>query len=148
MFKQVVLVLVLAANYLLFAENLIVRLKDGTTVSYNLQQVKSVFFTDINSSSIEDKIKLAEMQITLMKNYPNPFNPATTIEFDLSESGIAELFIYNQNGQMVEKLFTGDLNKGCHSFTWNANSKHSSGAYFYKLSVNGECRINKMILVK
>ncbi len=89
----------------------------------------------------------------LSGNYPNPFNPETTIEFSLKEQSYTQLSIYNLKGQKVKTLVNAQLDKGNHSTTWKGDddngSKVGSGVYFYKLQVNGKTiDLRKCLLLK
>lgn len=87
-----------------------------------------------------------------MSNYPNPFNPETTISLNIIEEGHYTLRIYNSKGQLVKTLLDDNLNKGIKNVFWNGldfyDKKVSSGIYLYKLG-NGKISIvNKMLLIK
>ena len=89
----------------------------------------------------------------LYSNYPNPFNPSTTISFNLQEKGEIKLEIYNIKGQKVKTLVSSNLRKGTHSFIWNGVDNSGklvgSGIYFYKLNVNGKTEaVKKCLLMK
>ena len=84
---------------------------------------------------------------TMMENFPNPFNPETTIAFELPETMNITLSIYNVNGQLVETLADGTYNAGTHSLTWNAENL-PSGVYFSVLNAGGNVQTRKMILMK
>jgi Concanavalin A-like lectin/glucanases superfamily/FlgD Ig-like domain/Carboxypeptidase regulatory-like domain/Transglutaminase-like superfamily len=90
----------------------------------------------------------------LYNNYPNPFNPSTTISFDLSSdtSEKTELIIYNVKGQKVKQLVREQLSAGQHSVVWNGkddgNRSVSSGIYFYQLKAGEVTQTKKMILMK
>ncbi len=84
---------------------------------------------------------------SLEQNYPNPFNPTTTIEFSVRELGHATLTVYNSIGQKVETLVDEVVNSGQYSVSWDA-SQMSSGAYFYRLEINGYALMKRMILIK
>ena len=91
--------------------------------------------------------------VTLHSNYPNPFNPTTTISFSIPEESNAELSVYNIKGQKVKILANNEFNKGNHSVVWNGNDYTgkpvSSGIYFYKLNVNGKLKaVKKCLLLK
>ncbi|MDO9578200.1 MAG: FlgD immunoglobulin-like domain containing protein [Candidatus Cloacimonadales bacterium] len=91
--------------------------------------------------------------ITQLSNFPNPFNPSTTIAFNLPESGQVTLEIYNIKGQKVKTLIDAQLSSGSYSVTWNgkndAGKLVSSGEYISKLKVNGEeAAVQKMLLLK
>lgn len=74
------------------------------------------------------------VQPILHPNYPNPFNPATTIRFQLDSPSFATLTIFNIMGQEVDHLVENVLPIGRHSVSWNANG-FPSGIYFYRLTV-------------
>ncbi|HPR17350.1 MAG TPA: T9SS type A sorting domain-containing protein, partial [Candidatus Cloacimonadota bacterium] len=89
----------------------------------------------------------------LYHNYPNPFNPTTTISFSIPEESKVGIEIYNIKGQKVKQLVDEQLTEGIHSVIWdgkNDSSKSvSSGVYFYKLKVNGKDKaIKKCLLLK
>jgi len=88
----------------------------------------------------------------LLNNYPNPFNPETTIRFTLKETAPAKLYVYNIKGQLVKKLVDKVLPSGMHQIVWNGkdnnNCNVASGMYFYRLeSANYTC-VKKMLLLK
>ncbi len=94
------------------------------------------------------------MATELIGNFPNPFNPSTTISFTLfnGHTGITELDIYNLKGQKVKTLVQSILQTGNHEIIWNGTDDDqksvSSGIYFYKLKTKDYEKINKMILLK
>jgi len=88
-----------------------------------------------------------------LSNYPNPFNPNTTISFNIPKSGNVDLVIYNIKGQKVKILTNEKYLKGEHSLIWNgkndSNQNVSSGVYFYKLNVDGKTvNVKKCLLMK
>ncbi|MEF3694441.1 MAG: C25 family cysteine peptidase [Candidatus Cloacimonadota bacterium] len=89
---------------------------------------------------------------TLFNNYPNPFNPETTIRFSLAQPGSARLTIYNMRGQVVKTLVNSQLSSGQHSFVWNgrdeAGTGVASGVYFYRLQTADKNIVKKAMLVK
>lgn len=84
--------------------------------------------------------------------YPNPFNPSTTINFNINEEEEVKLEIYNLKGQRVKVENFGNLSKGQHSHVWNAvdasNKQLPSGIYFSKINIGNKYYFNKMILMK
>lgn len=90
--------------------------------------------------------------VSLYPNYPNPFNPGTTLGYYLPESAKVTLKIYNTLGQEVRSLFSGQRNAGEHFVNWDgkdASGKFvSSGVYYYRLEADGIARTKKMTLVK
>jgi len=89
---------------------------------------------------------------TLSGNYPNPFNPTTTISYSIPTDGNVELIVYNIRGQKVKKLVKGTQPAGVYNVTWNGkdenNRSASSGVYFYKLRSSGKTAVKKMLLLK
>ena len=85
-------------------------------------------------------------------NYPNPFNPTTTISFSLPQEQHVALVIYNTRGQMVRSLLLGDFTAGEHSAVWDGKddtgNSVGSGIYFYKLITDQQMLSQKMVLLK
>ncbi|MEN6445322.1 MAG: M14 family zinc carboxypeptidase [Candidatus Cloacimonas sp.] len=88
----------------------------------------------------------------LYKNYPNPFNPETTLSFTLANGGKVSLKIYNQKGQLVKTLLDADLPSGDYQYVWNGKDDSgrsvSSGIYLYKMIADGKSQNRKMLLLK
>lgn len=100
--------------------------------------------TDFQTSIASD---LPTAFVTLA-NYPNPFNPSTTIEFVLPESENIAVEVYNISGQKVATLANGFMNAGRHSIVWNAKNL-SAGIYFCILKTEGKVLLTqKMTLLK
>jgi hypothetical protein len=83
----------------------------------------------------------------LYANYPNPFNPATTIRFDLQKSGNVKLIIFDALGREVETIVNENLKAGVYEKSFDASGL-TSGVYFYKLMTDDFAQTNKMLLVK
>jgi hypothetical protein len=89
----------------------------------------------------------------LIGNYPNPFNPETTISFSITQtSSLVTLEIFNLKGQKVKQLFSDQLPAGQHSIVWNgtdeSNKSVASGIYFYKLKTENYEKTKRMVLLK
>jgi len=89
---------------------------------------------------------------TLKANYPNPFNPSTTIAFDISKDGHVALDVYNIKGQKVTTLVNDIRSAGSYKVVWNgqdsAGHNVSSGIYFYRMQTEGYSAVKKMLLIK
>ncbi len=85
--------------------------------------------------------------VKLYPNYPNPFNPTTTIHYVLPKAGNVKLTVYNVLGQRVAQLVSSRQTAGNHEIRFNADQL-SSGVYFYRLQANNVVRIGKMMLIK
>jgi hypothetical protein len=88
----------------------------------------------------------------LQGNYPNPFNPETTIAFSLAENGPVRLCVYNARGEKVRTLMEENLRAGDHTAVWNgldANGRAvGSGVYFYRLEAGNKSFTRKALLLK
>ncbi len=83
----------------------------------------------------------------LAQNFPNPFNPSTTIQFSLPQSGHALLRVYNTLGKEVATFVSGNLNAGTHSVNWDASGV-PSGVYFYRLQSGQFSQTKKLVLLR
>jgi Secretion system C-terminal sorting domain/Immune inhibitor A-like, MAM domain len=87
-----------------------------------------------------------------VSNYPNPFNPETTIAMNIPADGYASLKVYNVKGQLVNTLVDGFMTAGENFVTWNGTDDNSnpvtSGIYFYKLETGSQTVTSKMIMLK
>lgn len=83
----------------------------------------------------------------LHQNFPNPFNPETTIEVDLAQDGYASLTVYDVLGQQVAQPLAGNLARGRYSVLFNGRDL-PSGVYFYQLNAGSFVDQKKMVLLK
>ncbi len=87
-----------------------------------------------------------------LSNYPNPFNPTTTISYSLPEEGNVCIEVYNIKGQKVKQLINKNQESGYHTIKWNGTDQNNknvgSGVYFYKVKTEKSSLINKMIMLK
>jgi hypothetical protein len=83
----------------------------------------------------------------LSNNYPNPFNPVTTIEFELSQKSQVTLQIFNILGEEVAVLVSGKLHAGTYQCKWDATGM-ASGVYLYQLTTGSFSEVKKMLLLK
>lgn len=85
-------------------------------------------------------------------NYPNPFNPTTTISFSLPDEQEIELTIHNIKGQKVKRLINGQLTAGNHTMIWDGKDTNGksvgTGIYFYKLKTGNDVLTRKMLILK
>lgn len=83
----------------------------------------------------------------LLQNFPNPFNPSTTLKYELSSQGSVKLTVFDLLGKHVADLVDQKQNAGSYSVNFEG-SKFASGIYFYELNVNGNVQRKSMILLK
>lgn len=118
--------------------------------------LKAVTLVDHNFIGIDaviDDTGGIPTEFSLSQNFPNPFNPVTTVNFALPDAGKVRLAVYNLLGQEVRSLISGNMDAGSYKAVWNSmdntGRKVSSGVYFYRLMVDGKIiNTRKMLLLK
>ena len=99
------------------------------------------------TTGIDEQPGSAPSRFTLFPNYPNPFNPTTTITFTLPHSTHATLKVFTPLGIEIATLVSGIQSAGAHQVQWNATGK-LSGVYFYRLEAGGYVETRKLILLR
>jgi flagellar hook assembly protein FlgD len=116
-------------------------IKNGLTESISRNcYFNNDLFPKKDSDNINDVLAIS-------KNYPNPFNPVTTIKYSLNESVNVRITIYNSLGQTVETLVNTYQHAGKYYVKWNAEN-FASGIYFYRFQAGKYDYSEKMILMK
>lgn len=109
------------------------------------------YYENTAPASNREKPAIVPSSIELFQNFPNPFNPTTTIEFALPMEAVVTLTIIDFLGRRVEILVDNYLKSGKHSVVWDA-TKYSSGTYFCLLSVQQHGRnhtiVRRMVLIQ
>jgi len=103
-------------------------------------------FTKLAAEHPEEAIDGNSGLVLEADNYPNPFNPSTTIRFSLPKATKISLKIFNTLGQEVRTLVSGELGEGVHQVEWNA-SENASGIYFYILQTQDFGVLTRKILL-
>lgn len=105
------------------------------------------FSDDVNSTNEELSITNSEL-----RNYPNPFNPVTTINYSLANEGNIVLIVYNIKGQKVKTLVKEIKDSGHYQAIWDGTDNNkkqvASGVYFYRLTTSEKTLNKKMLLLK
>ena len=116
----------------------------GDIPEWSLNEIYSITLS-ADDSHLPDSFELGQ-------NYPNPFNGSTVIPFDVNERMNVLISIYDVSGKLISELYSGELDRGHHSVTWNALDIHGkalpSGFYIYQIKGSGVTHRNKMILMK
>ena len=103
-------------------------------------------------STNEDDPVLPVFDTALNGNYPNPFNPTTTISFSLEEKAQVSLTIFNQRGQKVRELLNEQMPAGNHHLIWNGTDDNGngvgSGIYYYRMKSGKYSSTRKMIIMR
>ncbi len=123
----------------------------SATVSYsaagNLNATVDLSIDEVATGVAQTSSTQQPTQFMLEQNFPNPFNPSTTINYTLNQSGIVTLKVYNLLGQEVRTLVNGFQNAGSYHTMFNAQGL-SSGIYFYRLKNQNSIQTRKMILLQ
>lgn len=105
----------------------------------------------VSFKSFNDETSSIPERLTA-SNYPNPFNPNTTISYSLPVDGKIEISIYNMKGQFVIQLVSGSQTEGHYEVVWNGNDnagkRVSSGIYYYQIKACDKIINKKMIMLK
>ena len=117
------------------------------------KSVKIGAFVLINQNSPPTAVAVEQVtpsDFVLGANYPNPFNPATTIPLSVPDGAEAvDVGIYNLLGQLVHQVWSGPLSAGEHRFTWDGRDEQgqpvASGAYLYQVRVGEQLLTRKMV---
>ncbi|HTR80661.1 MAG TPA: T9SS type A sorting domain-containing protein, partial [Bacteroidota bacterium] len=120
--------------------------------------VGTVYFDDLTvqkvgtTTTVQGEGTNTPKVFDLSNNYPNPFNPSTTINYSVPTNGIVSLVVYNILGQQVRTLVNAPMNAGRYSIVWDgrgeAGSVLSSGVYLYRLQAGSMAIVKKMLLLK
>ncbi len=126
-----------------------VRLEIADSSGFNLffPQFSSGDVTVLSPLDADDGFAGLPRVLDLNQNFPNPFNPTTTIAFSLPERAHATLRVYNILGQEVVTLVDEVLSPGPHEVRWDAADR-ASGVYFYRLTFQDKALTKKMALLK
>jgi hypothetical protein len=100
-----------------------------------------------SGESFQADLNATPSGFSLLSNYPNPFNPSTTIGYTLLEAGFARLSVFDLSGREVAKLVNGWRDAGPHHVSFDGSAL-TSGVYIYSLATNGQVSSAKMILMK
>jgi len=134
-------------------------LVDGDMTTYKVYRSMTGTFTLFEEWTIGGPMPLilAESKslptrYSLSDNYPNPFNPSTTIKFTMPTSGRVKLSIFDIQGRLISTLVDEEYSVGRHEVIWkgrdNSNRSVSSGTYFYRITTKGFVETKKMLLLK
>ncbi len=118
----------------------------GLQPSYLANSVSLNLFRNNVQAVENESIKLPN-NYELSQNYPNPFNPSTKIRFDLPQSGLVTLKVYDILGKEVATLVNEDKSAGYYEVNFNA-SNFASGVYFYRITAGKFTAIKKLLLIK
>lgn len=101
---------------------------------------------------IDEPFAVLPHEFVLSQNFPNPFNPSTTIRYHLADSEVVSMIIYDIQGRIVKTLEAGSQTLGWHEFTWDglddSGAQISTGVYLARLQAGSNVGVVKMLLLK
>jgi hypothetical protein len=119
---------------------------------YPLRSSGDLIISDDVNEFLLHKISAIPNEFSLNQNFPNPFNPTTTIRYSLPQTSDVKLTIYNLNGQKVSSWVYNKMSPGNYSTDWDGTNfgghPVSSGVYLYSLETESFSAMKKMILMK
>ena len=122
----------------------------GRTVYYKLEDVNVDGFKNLHGP-VKAETPLPDA-FNLQQNFPNPFNPITTIRYELPKPVHVRINIYNILGQKVRTLVDEEMRAGYHSILWNtetdAGIKVASGVYYFRMVAGNFSKVKKMVVLK
>jgi len=127
-------------------------LTNGVTYWYKLEDVDYSGNTELHGPISATPMKRsAPREFRLYPNYPNPFNPVTTISYDLPDDGLVELTVYNMRGEKVTTLMQGKQKAGSY-MNWDGTDRNggkvSSGIYILRIASGNYSRTSKMVFIR
>ncbi len=136
-------------------------LPPDTLAAYNLQPLDDAssdhlpLVADLQFSpltGVSTPLEIIPDNFVLHQNYPNPFNPTTVIAFEIPNSAVTKLNIYNLLGMKIRTLLNQEICAGAHTLNWNgrndADQPVASGVYLYRLETTGFQQTKKMFLMR
>jgi len=124
----------------------------------NISEPTEFLVKDFTLATIPTLLRKTNISVSgkyrLFSNYPNPFNPVTTIPFEIGGKGNQRtiIIVYNVVGQLIKKIFDGHLSPGLHQVSWDGRDalgrSVSSGIYFFELRTEQQFMMGKMFLLK
>ena len=118
----------------------------------------TIYFDDLTikvigtATDVDDSGNDLPFKFELANNYPNPFNPTTTISYSIPKADRVTLQIFNVLGQRVRTLVNIEQAAGRYQVQWNGKDEMGnavgSGVYFYQLNTSRQVTVKKMVLIK
>ena len=124
-------------------------LNDGST---GIPRAKKYGIDYFNSNNLGELNNDLGQNFTLIQNFPNPFNPVTSIRYDLPEDALVNITIYDLMGRVVKTLINDQQTAGYTSLRWDATNEAgspvSAGIYLYTIQAGDFRQTKKMVLLK
>ena len=124
----------------------------GGRTQDNIIYFDNISFSPSNSVGVDNRSETLPQGFALEQNFPNPFNPFTTLRYDLPEDSFVNITIYDMMGRQVKTLINGLQTPGYKTVQWDAtNDKNrpvSAGLYLYTIQAGEFRQVRKMVLLK
>ena len=133
------------------ADDLFIKVS-GVDHGFPVADITSLQF-NMNATGVEDAASAAEALrgLRLFQNRPNPFSPATRIEYDAPDAGFVTLTVFDVAGRRVRELVNARQDAGRHGVTWDgrdgSGAKVGGGVYFYRVSCAGVETTKRMVVL-
>lgn len=122
------------------------------SAEFDLAKMALVVLSPDDGTAVEESLPESRAGARLLGAYPNPFNPSTTIEFELARAGEAVVAVYDTAGRRVRTLVRGALPAGVARVVWDgaddAGAQVASGVYFVRLEAGASVATDKLVLLK
>ena len=137
--------------YLISATNDLYGTIEEVFTSNAMMSVKNFQFYSSPLTADED-IDQIPTRFVLGQNFPNPFNPVTTIRYELPDRKLVNISVYDMRGNLIKNLLKSTQSPGLKTIRWDATDSRgnmvSAGVYFYKIKAGSFIQTKKMILLK
>lgn len=135
-----------------FSENLLLhknigQMAIGESSSEDFTLLAGFWYTIFLPPSDITNERKTPLNYSLQQNFPNPFNPVTTITFSLPKADNVIINLYNCQGQMVKTITNKRFKKGWHKLIYDGIGL-STGQYFYRIKTGNFTRVKKMLLIR
>jgi hypothetical protein len=149
----VLLLLLLGSNALGQSHDMKVHLKTGETITIPNDDIRRIGFANV-TLGVADPSNPGRSPgvLQLLRSYPNPFKPSTTIEFQVAARAVVRVRVYDLKGALVQELLNENVAAGPHRVTWDGTDRNHaqalSGVYFFKAECGAQTISSRLILVR
>ena len=129
-----------------------IAIESSITSSFTETEMEIDYVRVYEASTLSNQTETVPVYFNAVQNFPNPFNPLTTLKYDLLEDSFVEITIYDMLGNVVNNLVNRNQMQGYKSVQWNATNNQgqpvSTGLYFYTIQAGDFIQTKKMLLLK
>ena len=129
-----------------------IAIESSITSSFTETKMEIDYVRVYEASTLSNQTETVPVYFNAVQNFPNPFNPLTTLKYDLLEDSFVEITIYDMLGNVVNNLVNQNQMQGYKSVQWNATNNQgqpvSTGLYFYTIQAGDFIQTKKMLLLK